>query len=374
MLLIHIAVFVGGALLVLAALFSAIRTFVVPRGLPDRMTRYVFVVMRYAFDLPRSLVSKHTHERSLAFFAPVTLLLLPGVWLSFLLLGYMAIFWALGAVSWSEAFADSRLSLLYLGAALGGFPSATAFAFSETVFSLLLAALLVSFLPTLYSAFSRREEAVAGLDVRAGAPPSALTMLVRYQRIHGLDKLQELWVSWEAWFEVTEETHTALQPLVYYRSPQPWRSWVTAAGTVLDAAALTAACIDREPDAQTDLCIRAGYLCLRRIAAVFGIPFNPDPAPDDRTTVSRAEFDAAYDTLAAEGTPLKPDRDQCWRDFNGWRVNYDAVLVALAVLTMAPPAPWSSDRVPAGSVRLRSSLHASQRVAREIIQGRGPVR
>jgi hypothetical protein len=44
---------------------------------------------------------------------------------------------------------------------------------------------------------------------------------------------------------------------------------------------------------------------------------------------------------------LKRDRDQAWRDFNGWRVNYDTVLLALAAITMAPPAPWSSDRMPA---------------------------
>ena len=33
------------------------------------------------------------------------------------------------------------------------------------------------------------------------------------------------------------------------------------------------------------------------------------------------------------------DRDQAWRDFNGWRVNYDAPLRGLERLTMAP-APW----------------------------------
>ncbi len=43
------------------------------------------------------------------------------------------------------------------------------------------------------------------------------------------------------------------------------------------------------------------------------------------------------------GIMLKPDREQTWRDFAGWRVNYDAVLLNLATLTMDPPAPWSSD-------------------------------
>jgi hypothetical protein len=41
---------------------------------------------------------------------------------------------------------------------------------------------------------------------------------------------------------------------------------------------------------------------------------------------------------------MKMDRDQAWYDFSGWRVNYDSVLLALATLTMAPYAPWISDR------------------------------
>jgi hypothetical protein len=51
-----------------------------------------------------------------------------------------------------------------------------------------------------------------------------------------------------------------------------------------------------------------------------------------------------YDQLAAQGVPLKPDREQAWHDFRGWRVNYDLALLGLARLTMAPYAPWSSDR------------------------------
>ena len=48
--------------------------------------------------------------------------------------------------------------------------------------------------------------------------------------------------------------------------------------------------------------------------------------------------------MAAAGVPLVADRDQAWRDFAGWRVNYDKPLVALAGLVMAPYAVWSSDR------------------------------
>ncbi len=97
--------------------------------------------------------------------------------------------------------------------------------------------------------------------------------------------------------------------------------------------------------------IRAGYLALRRIAESFRVDFDPDPQPDDLISISQQEFDSLYDQLAANGIPLKPDREQAWRDFRGWRVNYDRVLLALAALTMAPYAPWVSDRsLPRGTM------------------------
>ena len=90
--------------------------------------------------------------------------------------------------------------------------------------------------------------------------------------------------------------------------------------------------------------IRSGYLCLRHLAEFFNIPVDHDPRPNDPISVTREEFDAAADRLQASGVPVRRDRDQCWRDFAGWRVNYDRALVQLAKLSMAPLAPWSSDR------------------------------
>jgi hypothetical protein len=92
------------------------------------------------------------------------------------------------------------------------------------------------------------------------------------------------------------------------------------------------------------LCIRSGYLALRNIGDFFAMPYDPDPAPDGPISVTRAEYDAACRRLSDAGATLKPDRDRAWRDFVGWRVNYDALLLCFASLCMAPPAPWSSDR------------------------------
>ena len=95
---------------------------------------------------------------------------------------------------------------------------------------------------------------------------------------------------------------------------------------------------------QAAFCIRAGFLALRQIADFFGLPHESNPVPDMPISISRYEFDKVCDRLAAQGVPLKANREQAWRDFAGWRVNYDDVLLALAALTIAPYAPWISDR------------------------------
>jgi hypothetical protein len=216
--------------------------------------------------------------------------------------------------------------------------------FSEATLGLIMVALLIAYLPTIYAAFAKREAAVSMLEVRAGAPPSATELIERFQRLHGLEHLLGLWEQWEIWFVELEESHTSLAALVFFRSPKPNQSWVTAAGAVLDAAALANAALDLPHDLQADLTIRAGFLALRSIADFFGVAYDPNPEPTDPISISRAEFDAACEHMAQSGVPLKADRDAAWAHFSGWRVNYDRVLVALAHITMAPQAPWSSDR------------------------------
>ena len=113
---------------------------------------------------------------------------------------------------------------------------------------------------------------------------------------------------------------------------------------MLDTAALSESTLDHQKDPHAQLCIRAGYLALRSIVDFFNLPHNPNPKPDDPISISRDEFEAVCNQLEEAGVPLKADRDQAWRDFAGWRVNYDRVLLILAGLTMAPDAPWSGDR------------------------------
>ena len=193
---------------------------------------------------------------------------------------------------------------------------------------------------------------------------------MRYHRIAWLDHLPELWSTLEEWFAELGETHTSLAVLTFFRSPSAHRSWVTAAGAVLDAAALAQSTLAVPWSPQAGLCIRSGYLALREIADYFDVPYDSEPAPDAPISIAREEFDAAYEELGSAGVPVRPDRDRCWRDFAGWRVNYDAPLLALASITMAPYAPWSSDR----SLRVPSSSDRPACDGRDRLRGAGAER
>jgi hypothetical protein len=334
-----------GAGIVVATFGSAVRTVVIPRAIPSRIARMVFLTTRWLFRLRAGPGrSYEDRDRVMALYAPVSLLALLVTWLALILVGYAGVFWAVEGGSLGEAFTVSGSSLLTLGFARPDDPSGTVVAFTEAAAGLVMLALLIAYLPAIYSVFSRRENVVAGLEVRAGSPPTGVEMLQRSWRVDQLSSLHDLWERWEFWFLDIAETHTSFPVVVFFRSPLPDHSWVIAGGAVLDAASLLLSSVDVPTDPQAAYCIRAGYLALRRVAAFFRIPFDPNPRPDDPISITRDEFDDAADALATQGLPLKPDREQAWRNFNGWRVNYDRVLVALAGLTMAPYAPWSSDR------------------------------
>lgn len=352
LLLLRILLFFAGALIVGWTLMSAIRSFVLPRGDNVLLTRIIFRRMAALYRMrARKAQTYAERDRIMALFAPVTLLLLPVVWQFLVLSGYTMMFFALGEGTLYESFKISGSSLYTLGFfTVDSLPAnnavfvATVLEFSEATIGLGLFAIVISYLPTMYTAFATRETLVTLLEIRADSPPSAVQLIIRAYRIRGLESLTELWTSWEVWFAQIEESHTSLFALNLFRSPQPDRSWITAAGAVMDAAALMHAAVDVPRTAESQLCLRAGYVALRHIADFFRIPYNADADYRDYISISRDEFEDVLDQLASAGVPIKSDRDLAWKDFSGWRVNYDTVLLALCELVMAPYAPWSSDR------------------------------
>ncbi|HUR78464.1 MAG TPA: hypothetical protein VMZ22_10990 [Acidimicrobiales bacterium] len=324
---------------------SAVRTFVVPRDEPTWLTRAVFSAIRVPFFGAARRRDRPTGHRVMRAFAPSALLALPVLWILSTWLAFGTFFWAIGEGGWRESLEISGSSVTSLGVHAPETFAGSILAFGEAALGLGLVALLITYLPTIYAAYQRREKEVSLLSVRAGTPPSAVEMLVRFQRINLLSETGDMWTGWEAWFVDIEESHTSMAMLAYFHSGLPSHSWITACGTVLDAASLLMSSVAIEPEPRAALCVRSGFLALRHVADFFDIDYDPDPAAAANViSVTRAEFEAALDRLEAEGVPIKTDRDKAWRDFSGWRVNYDGVLLSLCALIWAPSAPWSSDR------------------------------
>lgn len=363
MIILRVLAGVTGLALVVATLVSALKTIVVPRGYASWLTRIHFRSWRRVFSWFSGPKRPYAdRDRVLAHYAPVALVTLPAAWVTLVGVGFAGVFWAVGVHPLTEAFVTSGSSLFTLGFVRPPGTGRVVLSFIEAGIGLGLVSLMISYLPTIYSAFSRREALVGLLEVRAGLPPSPAELLTRYARINLLERMDDdLFKRWEEWFMEVEESHTSQPSLVFFRSPHPDRSWITAAGCVLDTAAIKASTIDLPRNAQTDLVLRTGFFALRRIADYFGIAYDPDPTADSPISVTRREFDLLVVELRAIDIPLKSDLDQAWRDYSGWRANYDTVLVQLCGLVLAPPAKWSSDRISATSTTPTIFLRRARR-------------
>jgi hypothetical protein len=104
--------------------------------------------------------------------------------------------------------------------------------------------MIISYLPVLYQAFSRREITISKLDARAGSPPTAGELLRRIAVARAAGNLHELLVEWERWAAELLESHLSYPVLSYYRSQHDNQSWVAALTIILDTSALLIAGVD----------------------------------------------------------------------------------------------------------------------------------
>ena len=332
---VRIVAAIAGALLVLVALAEAIRTFVVPRGLPLRLSR---PVMRGIFTgmsrLARRLDEQRAHEL-MVYAAPLAVLALPVVWLLASLLGYAGVIWAIDANGFGDAVVVSGSSLLTLGFDRPEGVGGALAAFSEAAVGLGLVAVVISYLPSLNAGFQRRESVIATLDARAGVPPSAMTMLERHFRWSNIEHFDQSWSTWETWIVDVGQTHTTLPMLALFRSGDPTRSWTSGIGALLDAANFRLSSLQASGpgNASAWFFYRAATSVLARLAAFFRLPLPPAPP------LARAEFDAALDHLAQFGVPLREDRDQAFASFGERWAEYAPVVSVLGWLVDAPPRP-----------------------------------
>ena len=332
---------IGGVILIITTLSAAIRSFVLPRNEVVRLNVRVFVTVRVLFDLAAKMANSYERrDRIMAHYAPVALVALPVVWEALVGLGYTGLYWALGEGSWSRCYELSSSSLMTLGTTDTRDVGIAALTYSEATLGLLLLTLLLSYLPTIYQAFSRRESTVALLELRAGTPPTASCLLGWLNHDGSVRNDDQQWAAWEQWFVEIEESHTSLPILTFFRSPQPGRSWVTSSGLILDAAVLLFAAVDGPRPRQIEITFKAGCLALNRVYRFFDDKAGAEPAsilPDEnQEEPGRAEFDVACRDMAERGLALTEDRDAAWARYRELRSRYVSALEFLSRLTMAP--------------------------------------
>lgn len=342
---------VAGIALVVWTIMSITRMLLLPRSDNVPLTRFVFrnlLRLMHLFYL-RRMPTFNQRDRILAYWVPFAMLTLPMLWLFLLMIGFALVIFALDSpLDPVSAFELSGSSLMTLGFRDSDIVIIEVLTFTEAAMGMMFIALLIGYIPQMYSAYSAREREVTRLEYYAGVPFSAVEMIRRLNFIGTLydnERTIEFMKEWEIWFAQLDESHTTLAPMNFFRSPKPGRSWLVAAGTVLDGGSLIAAVVDVDAPRSGGVMIRSGFMALRSIADFFRLEYDHDPSPDDPISVTRDEFDEACVKLEAAGIRLKPDRDQAWRDFQGWRVNYDYVLRTLASITHAPYAPWISDHI-----------------------------
>jgi hypothetical protein len=333
-----------GAVMVLATSASVLRTLVVPGGRAglvlrgvDRATDRVF---RLAASWARTAESRHHLFQAQA---PLILAVTLFVWLAGYLLAYALLLWPQTG-HLSAAMREAGSSLLTLGFASTREGGATAIDFLAGATGLVVVALQIAYLPTLYSSFNRRETEVTLIGVRGGHPPWGPELLAREQMGSTVADLPAFYRQWERWAADVAESHASYPILLRFRSPDPRSSWLLALLAVMDSAALLHATAPARCPMQARLSLRMGIDCLRQLAATIAIPFDDDPRPDAPIELTREEFDEGLARLAEVGFVTERDPDESWRHFRGWRVNYESIAYRMASAIDAVPARWSGPR------------------------------
>jgi len=349
-----VAAVVGG-LLVLAAATSVVGTLIVPRPVGSWLTRFVDKAVNGTFRIATAPVKSYRRrDRIFAAEAAVLLLAQLAAWLIVFYLGYALLFWPFVP--------DITDALITAGPGLwgiGGVGSAEVTGAGPRIIQDLSAlsgiitiTLQISYLPTLYGAFSRRENEIALLTARAGVPSWGPELLARtlYALGSGLstiDTLPELYERWEAWAADVAESHTTYLPLVRFRSPKPRNSWVISLLAVLDSAALYLTLAPGSvPEVQARLCLRSGLICLGEVARAMGLNVPAADAPDmaGGLELTYEEFLEAVQRLKEVDFRIEREPEEAWTEFVGWRVNYEKAAYAIAFAVHAVRAPWSGPR------------------------------
>jgi hypothetical protein len=350
----EVVAFALGLFLLALTFWDIFETVVVPRPTPGwfRIGRYV---LRGSWRILRAIRDGRpgrSYDRVLGLFAPAITIALLATWLAGLIVGYGLILYGLrdelqpvppdlGTALYFSA--SSVLTLGYGDIVAVGMP-ARVMVVTAAIGGLGTVALVVTFLFSLYGSYQRREVQVVALGAAAGDPPSAVSLLETYAQLELVERLPDLFARWERWAVEVLDSHVAYPLLGFFRSSHDNLSWISALGTILDAASLVLTTITGVPRGDAKLVKRVGT---HLVEDIYNIGFHAG----EPTSLDRSAFDAACDRLVEAGYALEA-RDEAWQAFEAARATYAPRLEAMATYWATPATQWLGD-----PVTLRQPLH-----------------
>ncbi|HEY7132355.1 MAG TPA: potassium channel family protein [Candidatus Limnocylindrales bacterium] len=344
-----------GVFLIVLTFWDLFETVVVPRPTPGyfRIGRYLVRGLWRVVRAFRNGTDGRPHDRLLGLFAPGATVLLLVAWLTALMFGYGLVLYALRtqlepvptSIGSAVYFAATTILTIGFGDIVAVDTLARAVLVTSAVAGLGTVALVVTFLFSLYASYQRREVEVVALQAAAGAPPSAVALLETYANLHLIHRLPDLFLDWERWAVEVLDSHVAYPLLGYFRSSHDNLSWISALGTVLDAASLVLTTIQEVPRGEAKLVKRVGTHLVEDISNLgFGTVGSGGG-------LAREDFEAACDRLEDAGYCLAP-RDEAWPAFEMARSTYADRLEGMAAYWATPANQWLGD-----PVELRQPLH-----------------
>jgi hypothetical protein len=339
-------VFVVGILGFVMTWASVLASLVIPRGGRSPTTTTLGIVIRWSFRWTARRCGTYEQVDSiLAVQGPIYIILQLLVWLVLFIVDFTLIAWVFTDASLHHTFREVTSSFFTLGFAVPEHRQSLVVDLIAAATGPLIVALQIAYLPTLYSAFARREALITLLDARAGSPPWGPELLARHNLILNLERTTDLYSQWEQWAADVTESHSNYRTLFFFRSPDPWRSWVIGLLSVLDSAALYLSLSPSTAPGEARMCLRMGFSCFRDLAATFDLPYELEPDPDSTPLqLTFEDFEAAVEMLKGVEFPMERSAVEAWPHFRGWRVNYELAAYSIAELITAPPAPWSGTR------------------------------
>jgi hypothetical protein len=265
-------------------LLDAFEAMVLPRRVthPYRFARVFYRFTWRVWSTAASLVPAGWRRESvLSAFGPLSLLSLFATWMIGLVLGFAMLHWSLGTpVNGSGQPADF-VTYVYLsgttyftlgyGDVTPGSTAGRLLAVAESGLGLGFLAVVISYLPVLYQASSRREVHISLLDARAGSPPSAAQFLLRLARTGRVAGADPFLAEWERWSAEVLESHLSFPVLSYYRSQHDNQSWLAALTAVLDSCALLIAEVKGNDPYQAQLTFAMARHAAVDLALVLGV-------------------------------------------------------------------------------------------------------